>query len=200
MIKQIAMGVAKTVGAGRALGAAAKGRTGVLGTLAREHAEVAALLKAVKVERRRGKHLRDMKVMDRVRALQAIAFELLSHGIAEERHVYSALARVPEAAGLMREMQAEHAEFEQGLLELLSIPYSSPEWPHRLDALEQRVRHHVAREEGTLFGLLEEHLSEQELRDLDRRFRDEKAKQRKRLAGESFTLPRDRTEEARGML
>lgn len=190
MIKKPVKAAAKVAGAARQAKAKLTGEHGVLNTLAKEHGEVSALLKAVLLERKREAHMRDDKVAERVRLLDEIVLELLSHAIAEEKHVYSVLARIPEAAGQVRDSRGEHHRMEELTHVLLSVEYSSPRWLATFEELIGLVEHHVEEEEGELFRVASQHLSKQELKEMDARFLEEKARQRVDLAGAAFSVPR----------
>lgn len=189
-MKKPAKAAAQGAAAAKQAKAKLTGDHGVLDTLAKEHGEVSAMFLVVTADRKAGRHMKDEKVMERVRLLDDLVLELLSHAIAEEQHVYAVLENIPEARSQVRDSRSEHHEMEQLVQKLLTLEYSSPKWLETFDALHELVSHHVEEEESELFELAKTHLSKAQLKDMDEAFQKEKEIQRQKLGGRSFSLPR----------
>ena len=151
----------KAAGKAAAIGARAKGLTGVFATLAEQHQEAAILLKRARgtddVEKRR-----DLWV--------TIRRELLSHEKGELDVVYPALERHPATRDIAQRHSADAQTLEATITQIDTVGCASPEWPTLIERLVTLVEHHVDEEEHEFFPRAQEAIGKDEASDLDDRF------------------------------
>jgi hemerythrin superfamily protein len=135
----------------------------ILKQLSDEHDEVAKLLDTLTEEDG-----------DRAACFEELFRKLMAHSRAEEEEFYSHVRTLDEGiASLIEDAFQEHQEVEK-LLEQLKVTSDSDKFASLLEDLSERVEHHIEEEEGELFPLIEQHLSEEELADLNRRYLETK--------------------------
>jgi iron-sulfur cluster repair protein YtfE (RIC family) len=152
---------AKGAGKAAAIGARAKGLTGVFNTLAEQHQEAAVLLK-------RAESVDDPK--KRADLWQTIRRELLSHERAEINVVYPALKQNAAVSDIPRHHNEEVPELEAAIREIDNAGFDSPSWSQLVARLRGLVEHHATEEEKEFFPRAEEALGKQASAELDERF------------------------------
>lgn len=148
-----------------------KGETGILVTLAKEHAELRALIDEVK---------RSEDANHRQELLQMIRIELLTHDRAEERTLHADLAALGLQAEIDRQ-SLEHRQIEKLLTELVEGMVIDPD--ASLDELEEALDAHVGREEGELFAAAKRNIPGDRLRLLGEAFEGTRERERERVEG-----------------
>lgn len=160
------MGTEKIKAAAHQVAAILSGKAGILNTLEREHAEVSALMHKV------------LSAKDPVAVAEdlytTIRQQLLVHAHAEQDVLYRACEKRAYISSMMPTSRDEHAQLEQLLGQLDSLPVDAPAWMDQFRRLEQTVRHHVEQEENILFERCQDVFENHELRDLDREYDDAK--------------------------
>ncbi len=164
-------------GAAKQAGSVLKGRTGIYATLAKEHGEVASLLR---------KAIQEKSSKKRAALVDEIRIEVLSHSYAEEETLYEALDRFDETRPVAGHSRREHEEIEHALRAVFASAPDSPEQISALEDLERAIKHHVDEEEGELFDQAERILSKNEEKDLDKRFAELKRSKKLQLESDGF--------------
>jgi len=155
--KMAAKGAAKAA----AVGARAKGLTGVFNKLAEQHEEAAVLLKRVE-------SVDDPK--KRQDLWQTIRRELLSHERAELNVVYPALKQDASVSDIPRHHNEEVPELEAAIREVDAAGFDSPSWSQLIGRLRGMVEHHAAEEENEFFPRAEEALGKKASAELEGEF------------------------------
>ncbi|MGW7521030.1 hemerythrin domain-containing protein [Streptomyces sp. NPDC054796] len=151
--------------------------------LAEDHENIEALLN----------HLEALPPMDGQRRnfVGQMAVELVRHLVAEERYLHPVLRdRVPDGAELADSALRRHARIEDVLRELEDVTFGSVEFEDTIRRAVGEARAHTEEDRTVLLPRLLEHVTPQELADLDAEVR------RVRLAVP--TARHDPTGEARG--
>jgi hypothetical protein len=132
----------KAAGAMKAVKATVKGFSGIFKQLTREHGEVSALLRRVKMTS-------DPQV--RRELYPTIRSELLSHERGELRAVYPAFLQYKELEGIARAHEQEAGQLERLITELDAIAYDDDAWGHAFTKLVELVMQHTKEEENEYF-------------------------------------------------
>lgn len=159
--KVAAKGAAKVA----AVGARAKGLTGVFNKLAEQHEEVAMLLK-------RAESSDDPE--KRADLWATIRRELLSHERAELNTVYPALKKQAATRDIPQHHNEEVPELEAAIREVDLAGFDSPNWKPLIQRLSALVKHHAMEEENEFFPRAEEALGKEAAAELEGRFLDAK--------------------------
>lgn len=153
--------------------------------LSRQHFR--ALVLCMRIHRRRA----EREVLQR-EMLALYADDARSHFQAEERFLFPAARRLPEAAPLVRELRAEHTRLRHVFTAARRRPLQSAELTRFADLLEA----HIRKEERRLFEQCQKQMSEKELSALGARMQAY-FHQHEAASGGSCRLP-GATREARG--
>lgn len=137
----------------------------VLKILAGEHRKVEALFQEIKDSESFGKA---KELFEQLKA------DLTAHSVAEEDTVYNYFRQAPELSKVIVHAQSEHQELRNLLDEVSYLAQDEDAFMMKLDALEERVNHHVREEEGPIFAAIEENARKDELVSLSRAFLDKK--------------------------
>jgi hemerythrin superfamily protein len=98
------------------------------------------------------------------RIVDDITIELVRHAVAEEMYVYPAVRRhVPDGDAIADKEISDHSEIEQALKDLENIAATDADFNTVTRRLIDDVLEHVRDEENTLFPLLAEHTSQEDL-------------------------------------
>jgi hemerythrin superfamily protein len=101
---------------------------------------------------------------ERRRIVDDITIELIRHAVAEEMYVYPAVRRhVPDGDAIADKEISDHSEIEQALKDLENVAATDAEFDTVTRRLIDDVLEHVRDEENTLFPLLAEHTSKDDL-------------------------------------
>ena len=152
---------AKTAGKAAAVGARAKGLTGVFNKLAEQHKEAAVLLKRAAGTDDPGK---------REELWRTVRRELLSHEKAELSTVYPALKQEAATADIPRHHNEEVPELEEAIAAIDRAGFDSPQWQPLLQRLHALVTEHAEEEENEFFPRAEEALGKEKAADLEKPF------------------------------
>jgi hemerythrin superfamily protein len=147
--------------------------TDILDLLHKDHDEVEELLDKL-VDSRNGTERRSL--------LKKIKAALVPHARAEEKFVYDAVIAVKgkKEAQDGEEGYLEHSLADRMLATLGKIPGAmSPEFGAAAKVLRELVLHHVGEEENNIWPDVREHFTDEERREMGRKF--ELAKQRVRV-------------------
>jgi len=149
---------AKAAGKAAAIGAHAKGLTGVFATLAEQHREAGTLLKRAASATEPAKR-RDL--------WSTLRRELLSHERGELATVYPAI----EGHAATRDIALRHSDeaetLEAAISDIDRAGFDSPEWPALIQRLVTLVQQHVDEEEHEFFPRAQEALGKDTARDLE---------------------------------
>lgn len=108
--------------------------------------------------------------------------ELAAHAAAEERCFYAELMQHDLTLGTSRHGVAEHHELDGLLDELDRTDMGSSGWLNRARHLFERIEHHLAEEERSVFQLAGKVMAERQKQDLAADYADAMHRQRERLA------------------
>lgn len=119
------------------------------------------------------------KTEERQRLLEEFTKEVKGHASAEEQALYSTMLRKPPTTDETRHSVAEHHEIEEALNDLAATDMSSSAWLAKFKQLDHDYRHHINEEEEEHFPDFAEHLTDKDVRHMEkvfeRRKREEKA-------------------------
>jgi hemerythrin superfamily protein len=163
---------AKGAGKAAAVGARAKGLTGVFNKLAEQHKEAAVLLK-------RAEGVDDPAKREDL--WRTIRRELLSHERAELSTVYPALKQDAAVSDIPAHHNQEVPELEAAIAAVDAAGFDSPSWKTRVGQLRALVEQHAKEEENELFPRAEEALGKQASAELEDRFMAAKERAAKSL-------------------
>ncbi len=152
---------AKAMGMAKEAKAHVSGLHGVFATLAKEHGEVAALLKRVQLSE---------KVEVREKLFPKIRAELLSHEQAERSEVYPALRQHPRTTEIAAEHETEAIALADAIRTVEDLDVQSDAWMEAFDAMAELVIEHATQEENEYFPVAMEALGNAEAQQLDERF------------------------------
>lgn len=144
-----------------------KGRAGIYATLAKDHGEVASLLKQAI----------DARSEKREQLLEKIRVELLSHSRAEEETLYTALAEQTHASADTSRRFEEHETIEELLREAMTASTRGTQ-TGALTALQVAIESHVVEEENELFPQAIDTLPSGHETRLNERFKELKDRQK----------------------
>jgi len=113
---------------------------------------------------------------ERDRLYREMKRELAAHAAAEERTFYGPLIENDSSMAQARHGMAEHHEFDEMVMELDKVDYSSPGWIAQFRKLQEKVFHHLEDEEHAIFQLAGKVLSEAEKMELAKAYEEEFAK------------------------
>ena len=100
---------------------------------------------------------------------------LMAHATAEEEVFYPAIRNVAFGQSeQVDEAYKEHGTVKDLLRQMSNMDPISDEFDRRLAELKSNVQHHVDEEEGELFQLCENRMSEEELREIGQAFSERK--------------------------
>jgi hypothetical protein len=159
--KMTAKGAAKVA----AVGARAKGLTGVFNKLAEQHKEAAVLLKRAEGTDDPAK---------RADLWTTIRRELLSHERAELATVYPALKNEAATRDIPQHHNEDVPELEAAIREVDRAGFDSPNWKPLIVRLRALVVEHAEEEEIEFFPRAEEALGKEATAELEGRFLDAK--------------------------
>jgi hemerythrin superfamily protein len=151
--------IAKTKGAAHRVRARMDGLHGVFATLAKQHAEVTALMKRVEDDSERREDL-----------WPKIRTELLSHEKAELRVIYPELRMNAGTRGYADQHEEDAQELELLIGELDDEPIDSLQWGAKFELLAATVREHAKFEEKQIFPEAEKALGKLRTKALDDEF------------------------------
>lgn len=132
--------------------------------LKRDHEKVTELL-------HRAKEARGDEARER---LAEITREVTAHARAEEAVFYGHLLHNERTRAKILEGLEEHRLVDALLAELATMQPRDERWPARLDLLADNLGHHIDEEEGELFPLARQILSDREAVEFGRRFAAER--------------------------
>lgn len=95
--------------------------------------------------------------------LGALKEALIRHAHAEEKVFYPPLREKSQVHDLVEEGIHEHHAMEERLRRLAGIPMDSDDWIDAVEALKDRVQHHVHEEESEIFPKARQLLGDDEL-------------------------------------
>lgn len=148
---------AKTAGKAAAIGAHAKGLTGVFATLSEQHREVSTLLNRTVVADEPGKRQELWTTLRR---------ELLSHERGELAVVYPVI----EQRSATRDITLHHSDqaetLEAAIADLDRAGFDSPQWPELIQRLAELLQKHVDDEEGHFFPRAQKALGPEQAKEL----------------------------------
>ena len=127
-----------------------------------DHREVDALFRDLESGRGTPEHRRQVA--------DVVIAELVRHSVAEEQYLYPAARKALSDGDEEADHEiAEHAEAEEVMKRLESLPATDPEFDRLFTELIQDIRHHIEDEEGQLFPKLREACTHDELVELGRK-------------------------------
>lgn len=96
--------------------------------------------------------------------VEQMVIELVRHSIVEEEYLYPAAKEtLPNGAELVEREIREHQQAEKTMNELEHMSPDNVEYTSKVHTLMQEIRQHVAEEEGELFPMLRQRMSQDEL-------------------------------------
>jgi hypothetical protein len=127
-----------------------------------DHRQLEGLLK-------RGEETTGRAVKERKEVLETIAQELTIHETIEERLLYPALKKFPEARNIVLEGFQEHHVADLIMKELYDTAVSTEEWGAKFKVFKENIEHHIKEEEGPMFRTARGVMTREELVALGRR-------------------------------
>jgi hemerythrin superfamily protein len=115
-------------------------------TIRSEHEKVERLLQQMQETSSKAARKREQ-------LLNHLNASLLPHMYAEEQYFYQVLLDETSEKEPMYEAFEEHRAAKMVLSDLQDASFDDPRWSARLKVLQMLIAHHVAEEEGTIFGI-----------------------------------------------
>lgn len=98
--------------------------------------------------------------------LNTITAELASHELIEERILYPALKKFPEARDIVLEGFQEHHVADLIVHELHQVATDDEQWGAKFKVLKENIAHHIQEEEGPMFRTARGVMTREELQAL----------------------------------
>jgi hypothetical protein len=98
-----------------------------------------------------GEDTTEAAVKRRANLLQTITVELGIHELIEEKFLYPALEKYPEARAIVLEGFEEHHVADLILKELHDVRKNAEQWAAKFKVLKENIEHHIEEEEGPMF-------------------------------------------------
>jgi hemerythrin-like domain-containing protein len=124
-----------------------------------EHRRLEDLLK-------QGEDTTDRAVSTRTQLLKTITEALSVHELIEEKILYPALKRHPEARDIVLEGFQEHHVADLVLKELHEVATDDEQWGAKFKVLKENIEHHIKEEEGPMFRTARGVMSAEDLQAL----------------------------------
>lgn len=105
--------------------------------------------------------------------------DLTAHAEAEEQVVYPAVRSYYSDT---QELYDEQAEMKVMLSEIKALSPSAPEFKQKIDQLKNAVQQHVREEENDMFPKIRQNLSEEQMQQLSKQFKEAKATIQQKMA------------------
>ena len=148
------------------------GYPGIFSHLAGEHAEVASLMHQVGSSGEA--HTAD-------ELFPEIRKKLLAHAKAEEKEFYAPLRNAPPTKALVAKATEQHKQIEAYVEELHDGSTSTKAWMTTFEKFMHAVEKHVEMEEHQLFPAAKDVLSNQQAKELERRYSQAEEQQKAHL-------------------
>ncbi|MGW3045451.1 hemerythrin domain-containing protein [Kitasatospora sp. NPDC001159] len=140
----------------------------VIEELMADHREVEEIFARIQAMTGRGQELRDL--------VDEVTIELVRHSVAEEQYLYPAVREHVQGGDRLADKElADHSRVEQILKKLEQMNTGEAQMNLLLQQLMDEVAAHVRDEENTLFPLLRQACTPQQLDDLGDKVRRAKA-------------------------
>jgi hemerythrin-like domain-containing protein len=136
--------------------------------LEKDHRRFEELLK-------RGEDSTERAVKSRTELLDILTAELNAHELVEEKILYPALKRHPEAKDIVLEGYQEHHVADLIVKELHSLAKNDERWGPKFKVLKESLEHHIQEEEGEMFRTARGIFSREELFEMGARMARMKA-------------------------
>lgn len=115
---------------------------------------------------KQGEQTTEAAVKGRRELLQTITAELGVHELIEEKLLYPALKKYPEARDIVLEGLEEHHVADLILEELHQASASEEQWGAKFKVFKENIEHHIEEEEGEMFRTARGVMSRDELQAL----------------------------------
>jgi hypothetical protein len=150
------------------------GALDAIALLEKDHRRFEELLK-------RGEASTERAVKARTDLLDTLTVELDAHELVEEKILYPALKRHPEAKDIVLEGYQEHHVADLIVKELHSLAKNDEKWGPKFKVLKESLEHHIQEEEGEMFRTARGIFSRDELFEMGARMARMKAEARRPL-------------------
>ena len=117
---------------------------------------------------KQGEETTENAVKRRRELLQTITAELGVHELIEEKLLYPALKKFPEARDIVLEGFEEHHVADLILKELHEVAKDDEQWGAKFKVLKESIEHHIQEEEGDMFRKARGVMSQEDLAALGR--------------------------------
>ena len=117
---------------------------------------------------KQGEETTERAVKGRTELLETITTELGVHELIEERLLYPALKKYPEARDIVLEGFEEHHVADLILKELHEVAKDDEQWGAKFKVLKESIEHHIQEEEGPMFRTARGVMSQEDLAALGR--------------------------------
>ncbi len=161
---QMPMGTAQMMIIGNAV-RVVNNSTNVLDIIRGDHAKILAIAEDIEILRSNNQSAEANQAFTQLVTLAT------AHMGAEERILYPALESADKA--VMLSAIEEHNLTKQEATALMNIPIESDLWEAKFNVMTDITQHHIDEEQSTVFALAKLKLSEQQLKDMGMRFRQE---------------------------
>jgi hemerythrin superfamily protein len=148
------------------------GETGIFNTLRGEHQEIRSLMHRLLATTDDAPGVRV-----RFELIDYIRDEMIAHARAEEREFYAVMKQYDATKDEAQERLDEHEELERWVEELISMPPADPMWMASFESFVSMVERHLRHEEEELFPRARNLLTDEQARQIDQLYREEKTKQ-----------------------
>jgi hemerythrin superfamily protein len=152
--------------------AALAGEAGIFNTLRGEHQELRSLMSRLLSTTDDAPGVRV-----RFELIDVLRTELIAHARAEEREFYAVMQQYDSTVEEADERLLEHEEIERWVDELISMPPADPMWMASFESFAATVERHVKREEEELFPRGQGVITDEQARQIDQLYREEKLRQ-----------------------
>ena len=117
---------------------------------------------------KQGEETTERAVKGRTDLLETITVELGVHELIEEKLLYPALKKFPEARDIVLEGFEEHHVADLILKELHEVAKDDEQWGAKFKVLKESIEHHIQEEEGDMFRKARGVMSQEDLAALGR--------------------------------
>lgn len=134
--------------------------------LKHDHEEIKELMAQLDAQK-------DEKTSDKETVFTTLTQKLQLHEALEESIFYPAMREHPKTKELALEGYDEHKEVDQVMLDIRGLDFMDAAWTEKVEAMKDKLFHHIQEEEEELFKQARQVFSEEELDQLGARMQEQ---------------------------
>lgn len=117
-------------------------------------------------------HASDKAIVTKEENFNKVVEEVKAHSKMEEKVFYPKLKENPKTRALILEAYEEHHLVDKLMSEVNKVDVGDEKWKAKFTVMEENLKHHIKEEEESLFPLVEEVLTEEEIEELGKELKE----------------------------